>query len=68
MAVLLVSAVMLCMVHVDTGEGDDMCAGYGPTIRPVMLLPLVSLGHAHPPTVTAYQPITVERVAPPPEA
>lgn len=65
MALLLVSGLVLCLAHAETGDAEDMCAGFGPTIGPVTLLPLAMLGPADLPPVTLYQVVSevVSRVA-----
>jgi hypothetical protein len=68
MVVLLVSGVILCLAHADGGDGDEMCAGFGPTIGPVTLLPLATLGHADVAPAPPYETVTADLSAPPPEA
>ena len=67
-ALLLLAAVALCLVHVDTRGVDDLCASYGPLIGPVVLLALVPLGEFHAAPMTAYRVVLADLSPPPPEA
>ena len=67
-ALLLLAAVGVCLVHVDTWGGDDLCAGFGPLTPPVVLLALVLLGQFHAAPMTAYQLVPADLSPPPPEA
>ena len=67
-ALLLLLAVGLCLVHVDTQGDEDPCASLGPLAPPVVLVALVLFGQFHAAPMTAYQPVPADRSPPPPEA
>jgi hypothetical protein len=67
-ALLLLVAVGLCLVHVDTPGDDDLCASLGPLTLPVVLVALVLFGRFHGTPMTAYQPVPADLSPPPPEA
>ena len=67
-ALLLLAAVALCLVHAGTLGADDLCASFGPLAPPVVLLALVPLGKFYAAPMTAYQVIPARLSPPPPEA
>lgn len=64
---LLLAAMVLCVVHVDTMGADDLCGSFGPLVGPVAFLLLVPLGQSHVAPVTAYQAVAADLSPPPPE-
>jgi hypothetical protein len=67
-ALVLLAAVALCLIHVDTPGADDLCAGFGPPMQSFGLLALGPLGQFHAAPTTAYQMIPEDLSPPPPEA
>lgn len=67
-ALLLLTAVALCLVHVDTPGAGDLCASFGPLVPPVVLLALAPLGKFPAAPIAAYQVIPADLSPPPPEA
>ena len=66
-ALLLLAAVGLCLVHMDTRGADDLCASFGPLTPPVVLLALILFGQFHAAPMTTYQLVPADLSPPPPK-
>jgi hypothetical protein len=67
-ALFLLAAVALCLVHVDTMGADDLCASFGPLTGSIVLLAPVPLGEFHAAPMTAYRVVPADLSPPPPKA
>jgi hypothetical protein len=67
-AILLVSGLVLCLAHGESADGEDACAGFGPAMGGVALLPLARLGPVDLAPAPPYHAVIEDPSAPPPEA